>query len=230
MLRHRRRRQSGPHAQRRRLVAGRRHDDAARAPFRPQIAFEKLVDFPPPLADQRHHRHIRSRVADQHAQRHALADARPGKDAQPLSKSAGQHAVDGAQTGRQRRIDARSRDGVGRTSFQRRAGSQRKRRPPIDRAASSIDHASQQGGSHRDRARRFDESHASAVTDAFERPPGIHQRQIIAKTDHFPGDARRARRQDFHLSADRRRKIGDSRHRPFPAHDAPRHPGWIRSF
>ena len=76
----------------------------------PRSRNKKSLTSRPAFADQGDDVDVGGRVARHHAQRHALADARAGKDADSLSLAAGQQAIDRADAGRQRRVDARSLD------------------------------------------------------------------------------------------------------------------------
>ncbi len=83
-------------AQQWRSVSRCRHNHRSGTPLRAQNIFNKFLDLTATLTNQAHHNDISFGVARHHAQQHALAHTRPGKQANTLAAANRQQRVDGA--------------------------------------------------------------------------------------------------------------------------------------
>ena len=83
----------------RRPIARRDHNDRPPQPRLAETAGDEFLDLAAPLPDHADHNSIGGRAPREHPQQRTLADARAGKDTDPLTESAGQHCIDGADAG-----------------------------------------------------------------------------------------------------------------------------------
>ena len=124
-----------------RLIAGGDNDHAAGQPLRSQIPLDEFVDFAAALANQADDNHIGRRVAGHHSQRHALAYARAGENAQPLADAAGQQAIDRSDAGGECLVDPRPIDGRRRFASEWDSFGEQRLGLAVDRFAAGVDHA-----------------------------------------------------------------------------------------
>ena len=147
MLGHRQGRQRGLAAQHRRRVGGGDHDDRTGEAGGPQIVGDEFLHFAPALADQADHRDVAVRPARQHRQQDRLADARTGKETEPLPLTQGGEQVERADRRREAWAHSRPR-GRRRRRCAKRGGprSLAKGTLAIERPAKTVDHAAEPAG------------------------------------------------------------------------------------
>ena len=92
----RRRDERAARAHERRLVAGRDDDHRARESFGAERVLDEVAHFAAALAEQRDDVDVGLRLARDHAEQRALADARAGEDADALAAADREQAVDRA--------------------------------------------------------------------------------------------------------------------------------------
>ncbi len=172
------------HAQERRRIGRCRHHHGAAAVLRAQDVLDEFLDLAAALADQADHDHIGLRVARHHAQQHALAHARAGKQAQALAAPHGEQRVDGAHAGVQRLAHRVALHGVDLAAVHGLGHHVLHRAAMVQRQALRIDHAAQQAVAHRQA------QHA----DGVDGPRGLAQarRRHIGRRRHHAGAAREA--------------------------------------
>src|SRR5262249_27917803 len=108
--------------------------------FGPEIVIEKGSDLAVPLADQRHHVHIRLAVAAHRPEQRAFPDTAAAEQADALATAARQHAVDRANASYQRLGDMLAIERAGRGREQTELNRRRDRRASIHRLAEAVEH------------------------------------------------------------------------------------------
>ena len=132
------------HTQQRRRVGRSGHHHRAGAAFFAQNIFDKFFDFAATLTDQPDHNHIGLGVARHHAQQHALAHARSGKQPDALTASHRQQGVDRTHSGVERLAHGCAVHGVDRTPVQRQRTHIQNRPLAVHRLALRIHHPAEQ--------------------------------------------------------------------------------------
>ena len=130
-----------------RLVRGGDHDDGAFQPLFAQGLLDELAHLAAPFADQAHDHGVAGRLLGQHGQKHRLAHARPGEDAQALAPAGGGEDVHGPHTQVQPLADPSARVGGRRGCAQGVWGWTLGQRPlAVDGLAEGVDDSAQPGG------------------------------------------------------------------------------------
>ena len=166
-------------------VAGRAHDDRARAARRAQRLLEEVDHLAAALADQRDDVHVRLGLARDLSHQRRLADARAGEDADALALADGQQAVEDAHAQRQRLADARARQRIGRGAIDGPFARLGDRAGAVDGLAEPVEHAPEQMVRHADRERTARRRHQRIGADA-RRLAQRHQHDLVAaEADHL---------------------------------------------
>ena len=139
--RSRRRRRGGARGGR---VAGRAHDDGARAPLGAERVLEELDHLATTLADERDDDDVGLGLARDLPHQRRLADARAGEQADALPLADGEQPVEDAHAERQRAGDAPAGEGIGRGAIDRPRLGAGDRAAAVDRAAEAVEHAPEQ--------------------------------------------------------------------------------------
>ena len=144
------------HAHQRRRVGRRGDDDRAADAFLAEDVLDEFLDLAAALADQADDDHVGGGVARHHAEQHALAHAGAGEQADALAAADGQHRVDRAHAGVERRAHRVAVHRVDRPARQRLVVHLRERALAVHRLALRIDDAAEQAVADRQVQRAVD--------------------------------------------------------------------------
>src|SRR5688500_17680456 len=181
----RRRHLSGADAEQRSVVAGRRNDDALAQARLAESILKKFLHLASALTDERDYRDISAGVSRNARDQRALAHARPREDAHPLALTAGEQAVDSADTGGDRlpnrlamqRSDASAIDAAG---FRCRDAAL-----AVDGLAEAVEHSTEEIVAAPDARSGGDIFDAVAARHAHRRRERHEQRALALETDYF---------------------------------------------
>ena len=167
-------------------VRGFGNDDRTLAAFGTENILDEFARFAPPLADQADHDDIGVTGPCQHRHQHRLADARAGKDAQPLAAPHRHESVENTHTQIQSLTQTGAAMGAGRIALQRIGDTAfGQRRSVIERAAETVQHPPQPGRRRPDPGSVGLQKHPRPRAHTFKRPERHHQCRLAAETDNF---------------------------------------------
>ena len=172
--------------QQRRLIGGRDNNNRALT-SRLSQAVEKFAYFTATFTHQRQHSQVGRSAARHHADQRALAYAAAAEDTQPLSSSAGEESVDGADPATQRLANRQTVKGQRRSAVQSTATARSVGTKSIQRLPCPVDHSSQQLVSHRQRWTLAAREDSIAIANAAGLLQRHGQHRAASKADHLAG-------------------------------------------
>lgn len=172
-----------------------------------EALFEERTDFATTFADQCDDVEIGGCLFGDLAQQGALSDAATGEQANPLAHSDRQQAVDDPLPGDEGTMDAIPFQGMG-CLFDHFAGpSGSERTGVVDRAAQTVEDATEQGLSHGNLLVSTGGDDVQTGTQSVGMLEAHDLRAVIVHADHFTGEAPVIGETDFAEFANRRRKV-----------------------
>ena len=159
--------------------------DESAVPWR--VALDELADLAATLADEPDDVDVGPRVARQHAEQHALADAAAGEDADPLAPPDRQEPVDRPDAGLERLGDALPVQDRRRGLVDRLGDRVHERAAAVEGSPEAVDDAAEERLADRHRLGVARRAHLAAAPEAGHLTERHEQQAVTAEADHLGG-------------------------------------------